>query len=80
MSELWEVLGGSAPGRVHADEVTLFDSVGFAIEDFSALGLVRDQALASGLYADLDLLASPEDPRDLYGLLRRAATMDTLCA
>ena len=78
--ELWEVLAGAAAGREDADEVTLFDSVGFAMEDFSALCIVRELALDSGLYADLDLLASPEDPRDLYGLLRRAAAMDSLCA
>ena len=78
--ELWQVLDGSAPGRVHADEVTLFDSVGFAIEDFSALCLVRERALARGLTVDLDLLANPDDPRDLFGLLRRAAVTQSLCA
>ncbi len=78
--ELWEVLDGGASGRTRADEVTLFDSVGFAVEDFSALCLVREQALASGLYADLDLLANPDDPRDLFGLLRRAAVTESLCA
>ena len=78
--ELWEVLDGRAPGRTRPDEVTLFDSVGFAVEDFAALCLVREQALASGLYADLDLLANPDDPRDLFGLLRKAAATERLCA
>lgn len=40
--------------------VTLFDSVGFATEDFSALRYVRDQLVDTGLYEELDLLADPD--------------------
>ena len=50
-----------------------FDSVGFAIEDFSALRYVRDQLQVTGLYEELDLLADPDEPRDLFGMLLRAA-------
>ena len=49
------------------------DFVGFAIEDFSALRYVRDQLQATGLYEELDLLADPDEPRDLFGMLLRAA-------
>jgi ornithine cyclodeaminase len=72
VTELWQVFSGQAPGRCDAAQVTLFDSVGFAIEDFSALRYVRDQLAGTGLFANLDLLADPDDPRDLYGMLRRA--------
>jgi len=72
VTELWRVITGMAPGRRSAAAITLFDSVGFAIEDFSALRYVRDQLAVTGLYADLDLLADPDDPRDLYGMLLRA--------
>ena len=34
--ELGEVLAGSAPGRLHADELTVFRSLGLAIEDLAA--------------------------------------------
>ena len=71
--ELWQVITGAAPGRTGEAQITLFDSVGFATEDFSALRYVRDQLAATGLYAELDLLADPDDPRDLYGMLLRAA-------
>jgi len=71
-TELWRVLTGDAPGRTSAGQVTLFDSVGFAIEDFSALRYVRDQ-LTPAFYEELDLLADPDDPRDLFGMLMRAA-------
>src|SRR5690606_5578896 len=37
VTELWQVISGDVPGRVSDAQNTLFDSVGFAIEDFSAL-------------------------------------------
>lgn len=72
VTELWQVMTGAVPGRTSATDITLFDSVGFAIEDFSALRFVRDQLAGTGLYHDLDLLADPDDPRDLFGMLQRA--------
>ncbi|MCA0048317.1 ornithine cyclodeaminase [Mesorhizobium sp. B283B1A] len=71
--ELWQVIAGNAPGRRDERQITLFDSVGFAIEDFSALRYVRDRLKDTGLYEELDLLADPDEPRDLYGMILRAA-------
>jgi ornithine cyclodeaminase len=71
--ELWQVVTGQAEGRVDPSQITLFDSVGFAIEDFSALRYVRDKLGDTGLYEELDLLADPDEPRDLFGMLLRAA-------
>lgn len=73
VTEFWQVIAAKVPGRRDAKQITLFDSVGFAIEDFSALRYVRDQLQATGLYEELDLLADPDEPRDLYGMLLRAA-------
>ena len=72
VTELWQVISGTAPGRTSDRQITLFDSVGFAIEDFSALRYVRDRLPGTGLYLELDLLADPDDPRDLFGMLVRA--------
>ncbi|MCX5497781.1 ornithine cyclodeaminase [Kaistia dalseonensis] len=72
VTELWQVITGAAVGRRDRQQVTLFDSVGFAIEDFSALRYIRDQLARTGLYQGLDLLADPDDPRDLFGMLVRA--------
>jgi len=72
VTELWQVITGVAPGRSDARQITLFDSVGFAIEDFSALRYVKRQIERTGLYEELDLLADPDDPRDLFGMLLRA--------
>ncbi|NAZ36946.1 ornithine cyclodeaminase [Rubellimicrobium sp. CFH 75288] len=73
VTELWEVIAGRRPGRRGRDAITLFDSVGFAIEDFAALVYVREKARETGLFQELDLIADPDDPRDLYGMLMRAA-------
>ena len=72
VTELWQVMTGTAPGRKTAREVTLFDSVGFAIEDFSALRYIRSKLQETGLYTQLDMIADPDDPRDLFGMLMRA--------
>ncbi len=74
VTELWQVLTGAAEGRRDARQITLFNSVGFATEDFSALRYVRDQIVGSGLYQELDMLADPDEPRDLFGMLLRAAS------
>ena len=74
VTEIWQVIGGSAPGRRFREQITLFDSVGFAIEDFSALRFVRDQLRRNGQWEELDLLADPDEPRDLFGMLLRAAS------
>ena len=41
VTELTDVLAGRSPGRTGPHEVTIFDSVGFALEDFSALRYLR---------------------------------------
>jgi len=72
VTEMWQVINGDAPGRTSRDQITLFDGVGFAVEDFSALRYVRRKLEEYGLCQQLDMLADPDDPRDLYGMLQRA--------
>ena len=72
ITEFWKVLTGAAQGRRDDRQITLFDSVGFAVEDFSALRFVRDKVEDTGLFHPLDLLVDPDDPRDLFGMLQRA--------
>lgn len=72
VTELWEVVAGRKKGRESRDQITLFDSVGFAIEDFSALRFVHDKLKAFPHFDELDLLADPDDPRDLFGMVMRA--------
>ena len=72
VTELWQVYSGQVPGRVSAEQITLFDSVGFAIEDFAALRFLNDLLPQTGHFEKLDLLADPDDPRDLYGMVLRS--------
>ncbi len=72
VTELWQVITGKAEGRRNARQITLFDSVGFAIEDFSALRYVLKAIQGTDFYTDLDMIADPDDPRDLFGMLQRA--------
>lgn len=71
VTELWRVLAGEAPGRTREGEVTVFDSVGFALEDYSALHVMRDAARELGIGGTVSLVPNPADPKDLFGLLRR---------
>jgi len=73
VTELWEVVVGAKPGRRNDKQNTVFDGVGFAIEDFSALRYVRQRLAGADFHQELDLVADPDDPRDLYGMLMRAA-------
>ena len=72
VTELWQVITGQAPGRSDAAQVTIFDGVGFAVEDFSALCWLHARVQGTGLAQMLDMIADPDDPRDLYGMLARA--------
>jgi ornithine cyclodeaminase len=66
------VIAGQATGRTSAKQITLFDGVGFAIEDFAALRYVHDRVKGTSFVQNLDMIADPDDPRDLFGMLMRA--------
>ena len=81
VNEMWQVIRGELAGRKNDEEVTLFDSVGFATEDFSALRYIRDQLGKpgmTGMYENLDMIADPDDPRDLYGMVRRSGALSKI--
>ncbi|NYT63547.1 ornithine cyclodeaminase [Alcaligenaceae bacterium] len=69
VTELWKVLTGQAPGRQSANEVSIFDSVGFALEDFSALRFMYDKAHALGLGVSVSISPTLTNPKDLFGRL-----------
>jgi ornithine cyclodeaminase len=64
--DLWRVLAGQAEGRQSREQVTVFDSVGFALEDYSALRLVHRLALELGIGQEVDLVPPADDPKDLF--------------
>ncbi len=72
VTEFWKVVIGEHPGRQSRDEITLFDSVGFAMEDFSVLRFLADRIEGTDFYSDIDIITAPRDPRDIFGLLNAA--------
>ncbi|WP_298213789.1 ornithine cyclodeaminase [Acidovorax sp.] len=69
VTELWEVLAGERAGRANDAAVTVFDSVGFALEDFSALRFLRDAATELGMGQPMELIPELQDPKNLFGVL-----------
>ncbi|HEX9478340.1 MAG TPA: ornithine cyclodeaminase family protein [Methylomirabilota bacterium] len=54
-AELSEVVAGRKPGRRSAEEITIFDSSGVAIEDVAAAAAVYEKAVAAGRGVTVDL-------------------------
>jgi ornithine cyclodeaminase len=77
VTEFARIASGTAQGRTSPSDITLFDSVGFALEDYSALRflhLLLKEELGSA--RQIDLVPQLEDPKDLFGgtLARGART------
>lgn len=68
VTEFAQVCLGRAPGRISPRDITLFDSVGFALEDYSALRFLH-QLLSEQRTAgrQIDLVPQLPDPKDLFG-------------
>ena len=69
-AELWELIAGKKTGRVNQQEITLFDSVGFALEDYSILRVVYAYAQQYALGTETYLIPELTDPKNLFGLLK----------
>ncbi|MBE1878558.1 ornithine cyclodeaminase [Myceligenerans pegani] len=71
VTELWQVVTGAAPGRQSPDDLIVWDSVGFAVEDWTTLNFVLADVTANApeLLGQLDLIAEPADPKDLFSLV-----------
>ena len=64
--EMWEIVQGVKPGRTEKDRIILFDSVGFALADFSMMRMLHERGIGS----ETEILPRPENPKDLISLLR----------
>lgn len=70
VTEIWNVIKTGKPIDRKPDEITIFDSVGFAIEDFSVLRLMYDIAKEENVGVPQVLVPKLENPKDLYSMLR----------
>ena len=64
--ELWEIVQGEKPGRTDSDRIIVFDSVGFALADFSMLRMLHERGIGS----EINVLPSPKDPKDLFAIVQ----------
>lgn len=67
---LEELVSKKKPGRESEEEITLFDSVGFAIEDYSILRLVHELSQGYRIGQEIDLIPKLSNPKDLFRVLR----------
>ena len=70
-AELWEIITGKKSGRENDQEITFFDSVGFALEDFSILKLVYQLAEEMNLGKEIELIPDLGDVKDLFSVLNK---------
>ena len=68
VTEFASLVSGTAQGRTSPQDITIFDSVGFALQDYSALrflhALLHEER---GSPRQIDLVPKLADPKDLYG-------------
>jgi len=69
-AELWEVITGKKTARLNDHEVTFFDAVGFALEDFSILKLIYQLATKMEVGKEIGLIPQLDDAKDLFSLLK----------
>ena len=68
-AELWELTNGKKSGRTSNEEIFVFDSVGFALEDYVILRLVYSLAEDFHVGHTLEMVPEGIDPKNLFGLL-----------
>jgi ornithine cyclodeaminase/alanine dehydrogenase-like protein (mu-crystallin family) len=55
VAELGEIVAGTAPGRTSGDQITLYKSVGVAVQDLAAAALVLRAARERGAGQEIEL-------------------------
>ncbi len=69
VTELWKVLSAQQAGRQNQHQVTVFDSVGFALEDFSVLQYLYQLTGQLGLENYISLIPELENPKNLFSFI-----------
>jgi ornithine cyclodeaminase len=68
-AELYEVITGAKSGRESEEDITLYDSTGIALEDYTALRYVYELTEKYGLGQELNLTPTMSDPKNLISVL-----------
>lgn len=70
VTELWTLIKENKHGRKSDEEVIVFDSVGFALEDYSTLRMFYELSKKKNIGTFIELVPEMEDPKDLFGLTK----------
>lgn len=70
VTELWNLIKENKRGRNTDNEITIFDSVGFALEDYTVLRMLNEIAKEENIGTFVEIVPSMDDPKDLFGLTK----------
>ncbi|WP_299185239.1 ornithine cyclodeaminase [uncultured Psychrobacter sp.] len=76
--EFHHILKGEVSARESDDDLVIFDGVGFASEDFTALVFLRDLIREQGEYEVLDMITQQADPKNLYSVVKDHSVTPTI--
>ncbi len=65
-ADLSEIITGQKKGREHEDEITIFDSVGFAMEDLQVYRLIYDLAIKENIGNRVNISSIPQNCKNIY--------------
>lgn len=68
--ELHELVQNLKSGRENENEITVFDSVGFALEDYSVLKVIYELANEYNIGHEIELIPNLNDPKNLFSTLK----------
>lgn len=70
VTEFHHIVKGDKAIRSTADNLVVFDGVGFASEDFTALVYLRDLIKEKQRYELLDVITQQQDPKNLFSVVK----------
>lgn len=70
VTEIWQLIKEKKHGRKSDDEIIVFDSVGFALEDYSTLRMFYELSKKKNIGSFVELVPQMENPKDLFGLTK----------
>ncbi|MDF1795077.1 MAG: ornithine cyclodeaminase [Coxiellaceae bacterium] len=73
--EMHNVIRDKVPGRQTDEEITIYDSVGFSLEDYSVLRYIYQLSNDYGFGTTMPMIPDIADPKDLYSALNQAVPL-----
>jgi ornithine cyclodeaminase len=78
-AELWEVITGNKIVRTSPEDITLFDGVGFALEDYTILNYIHHLSDRLGVYDKIEIIPdSITNPKNLFGYMKGNSTKQSI--